>query len=38
MADRWICDYCGATGRVPEGETSDHVQCDQCGEPVQPAP
>lgn len=33
---RWVCDYCGATGRVPEGQTSDNVLCDQCGEPVLP--
>jgi hypothetical protein len=33
---RWVCDHCGARGEVPEGETSDTVLCDVCGEPVLP--
>lgn len=33
---RWVCDYCGNTGNVPPGQTSDHVLCPDCGEPVQP--
>jgi ribosomal protein S27E len=35
---RWVCDYCGNTGTVPRGQTSDQVQCPDCGEPVQPLP
>jgi hypothetical protein len=34
MSGRWVCDHCGATGQIPDGETADHVLCDQCGEPV----
>ena len=33
---RWVCDHCGETGRLPEGETVDSVQCSICGEPVLP--
>jgi hypothetical protein len=33
---RWVCDYCGETGRLPEGETVDSVPCPTCGEPVLP--
>jgi hypothetical protein len=32
----WICDTCGATGDLPEGSTSDQINCDTCGEPVLP--
>lgn len=38
MSGRWVCDHCGATGRIPDGDTADHVQCDQCGEPVMELP
>lgn len=34
----WICDFCGSTGTVPQGQTSDQVQCPTCGKPVQPDP
>ena len=34
----WTCDYCGETGQVPPGQTSDNVQCPTCGEPVLPDP
>ena len=34
--ERWVCDYCGQTGTVPDGEVVDHVQCPDCGEPVIP--
>jgi hypothetical protein len=33
---RWVCDFCGDEGEVPEGQTSDHVLCPGCGEPVLP--
>jgi hypothetical protein len=38
MTGRWVCDYCGATGKIPDGDTADQVQCDQCGEPVMELP
>lgn len=31
---RWICDYCGATGHLPEGQHAEQVNCPVCGEPV----
>ena len=34
----WVCDYCGETGEVPEGEFVESVQCTTCGEPVLPLP
>jgi hypothetical protein len=31
---RWVCDYCGERGRVPDGESVDTILCSTCGEPV----
>ena len=31
---RWVCDHCGETGRLPEGEPVESLQCPICGEPV----
>ena len=36
MATRYVCDYCGHEGRVPEDRTVDEIQCPMCGEPVTP--
>ena len=36
MTTRYVCDYCGHEGRVPEGEMVDRIQCPMCGEPVTP--
>ena len=33
---RWVCDFCGGSGRLPEGETPESFQCPTCGEPVLP--
>lgn len=33
---RWVCDYCGETGDVPEGDSVENVLCTTCGEPVLP--
>ena len=27
MSGRWVCDHCGATGRIPDGDTADRVLC-----------
>jgi|tagenome__1003787_1003787.scaffolds.fasta_scaffold16315640_1 ribosomal protein S27AE len=35
---RWVCDYCGDTGTVPDDELVERVQCPTCGEPVLPLP
>ena len=32
----WVCDFCGRTGATEAGETTDHVLCPDCGEPVTP--
>ena len=32
----WVCDYCGTTGQTRPDETTDHVLCPVCGEPVVP--
>ena len=32
--ERWVCDYCGTTGRTREHELTEAVQCPTCGEPV----
>jgi DNA-directed RNA polymerase subunit RPC12/RpoP len=34
---KWVCEFCGQTGRTPAGQTTDEVQCPDCGEPVAPA-
>lgn len=31
---RYVCDFCGHEGKIPDGETAEHVQCPMCGEPV----
>ena len=36
MTTRYVCDYCGYEGRVPEDRTVDEIQCPMCGEPVTP--
>jgi hypothetical protein len=36
MTTRYVCDYCGHEGRVPDGEMVDRIQCPMCGEPVTP--
>ena len=36
MTTRYVCDFCGHEGRVPDGETVDRILCPMCGEPVTP--
>ncbi|HET8561079.1 MAG TPA: hypothetical protein VFL69_11215 [Marmoricola sp.] len=32
--EHWVCDHCGTSGRAPDGDLAEHVQCPMCGEPV----